>query len=450
MVLDAHGRLIAEIKEHAVPLSGGMADYGKLFNMIDNARFVLIGEATHGTEEFYRIRAKLTKHLIQHYGFAGVAVEADWPDAWRANQYVRGELDYASADPALGGFTRFPTWMWRNAAVSEFLDWLRDYNDNRATPRDKAGFYGLDLYSLNSSMAAVVDYLEKIDPQAALRARHYYGCFTQPQLKEPQKYGYAAAFGLAKSCEDEVVMQLASLQRQKAQYLSLDGYAAQEEFFCAEQNAKVVAHAEEYYRKMFFGRASSWNLRDSHMVETLYSVAEHLSRQRGEEGKLVVWAHNSHLGDARATEIGQKGEHNIGQMVRQREGDRAVLVGFSTYHGTVTAASEWDGEAERKVIRPALPESYESIFHDTGLKEFLLILRNNTELSRQLGLSRLQRAIGVIYTPETERQSHYYFSKLPEQFDALIHLNTTHALKPLDANPLWHRGEVFETYPTGL
>ncbi|HVY13438.1 MAG TPA: erythromycin esterase family protein [Alphaproteobacteria bacterium] len=450
MDISAHAQLLNEIREHAVPLMGAAADFSKLFQLIDNARFVLIGEATHGTEEFYRIRAKLTKYLIQHFGFAGVAVEADWPDAWRANQYVRGQLGYASADPALDGFTRFPTWMWRNAAVAEFLEWLRDYNDNRAAPRDKAGFYGLDLYSLHASVASVIDYLNKTDPQAALRARHYYNCFTRPGLESPQNYGYAAAAGLARSCEEDVVMQLAALQRQKADYLAQDGFAAEEAFFCAEQNAKVAASAEAYYRKMFFGRAASWNLRDSHMVETLYSLAGHLSKQRGEEARLVVWAHNSHVGDARATELGQAGEHNIGQLVRQREGGRAVLVGFSTYHGTVTAASEWNGEAERKIIQPALPESYESLFHETGMKDFMLILRDNTELSRRLNISRLQRAIGVIYAPETERQSHYFFSKLPEQFDALIHINTTHALKPLDSTPLWHRGEVFETYPTGL
>ncbi|HEU5046519.1 MAG TPA: erythromycin esterase family protein [Rickettsiales bacterium] len=450
MNIKAHSHLIQEIRNHAIQLTGHAHDYTKLLEMIGDARFVLIGEATHGTDEFYRIRAEITKQLIRYYGFSAVAVEADWPDSYRVNRYVRGHEHIHNADSALSEFLRFPTWMWRNHVIADFINWMREYNTGKSLPQDKIGFYGLDLYSLRTSIEAVLKYLDNVDPDAALRARHYYGCFTERQLYNPQEYGYEAALGLPRTCEQDVVKQLVMLRQRKFDYVKKDGFAAGEEYFHAEQNAKLVADAEEYYRSMFKGRVLSWNMRDKHMTDTLYALADHLSQQRGEVAKLVVWAHNSHVGDARATEMGSQGEFNIGQLVRQAYGNNSVLIGFSTYNGTVTAASQWDGTAEKKTVRHAMPESYEALFHETGIANFLLMLRQNDNLMHHLDISRLQRAIGVLYLPEYERQSHYFFSKLPEQFDAIIHIDRTTALQPLEPEALWHKGEVFETYPSGL
>lgn len=445
-----HNHLVQTIRNSSIQITGHPADYTPLLDMIGDARYVLIGEATHGTEEFYRVRAQITKKLIRYYGFSAVAVEADWPDAYRVNRYVRGVSNIHNANSALNEFLRFPTWMWRNEIMVEFLDWLREYNEKKMDFRQKAGFYGLDLYSLRSSVEAVVQYLDKVDPDAARRARQHYSCFEHCDSGDPQEYGYATALGITPSCEREVIRQLVELQQCRFDYLKRDGYAADEDFFCAEQNARLVIDAEKYYRTMFQGRAASWNVRDKHMTDTLYALTDHLSVQRREQAKVVVWAHNSHIGDARATEMGSQGEWNIGQLVREAHGSDSVLIGFSTYCGTVTAASQWDGHAEQKNVRPGMKESYEALFHETGIPNFMLIMRDNKKLAHQLDISRLQRAIGVLYIPQTERRSHYFFSKLPEQFDAIIHLDTTRALKPLETGGLWHKGEVFETYPSGL
>lgn len=449
--MDAHHHLLKEIRHHAIDLADEVADYTELLDTIGEARFVLIGEATHGTEEFYRIRILLTRMLISYYGFSAVAVEGDWPDCDRVNRYVRGDESLINAENALAGFTRFPAWMWRNEAVTEFLQWLRDYNSKKLLPSEKVGFYGLDLYSLNASIEAVIRYLDKVDPPAGQRARQYYGCFNHYYAKNPQEYGYAASFGLTPSCEKEVIQQLSALHRRAHDYLKSNDPTAEEDFFSAAQNAKVIMDAEHYYRTMFQGRVSSWNIRDQHMCDTLNALAAYLSHQKSETAKIVVWAHNSHIGDARATEMGERGEWNIGQLVRQQHGEQDTrLIGFSTYHGSVTAASRWDGHAERKTVRPAMAESYERLFHETGLEKFCLLLRENETLHKYLHLSRLQRAIGVLYLPETERQSHYFFSRLAEQFDAIIHIDKTTALKPLEPGGIWHQGEMFETYPSGL
>src|SRR6266550_2599125 len=293
--------------------------------------------------------AEVTKRLIVEKGFSAVAVEADWPDAYRVNRYVRGESDDRDANAALSGFERFPTWMWRNTVVLEFVEWLRDVNSARAT-NDRTGFYGMDLYSLFNSMEAVVQYLDRVDPEAARRARYRYSCFEHFG-EDSQAYGYAASFDLSRSCEDEAVRQLVEMQRQGMGYLNRTGG---DDFFDAEQNARLVKNAEEYYRSMFRGRQSSWNLRDTHMTETIEALISYL-RRHGRAAKIVVWAHNSHLGDARATEMGARGELNVGQLVRQKYGNTALLVGFTTYAGTVTAATDWDEPGERKRVRPALP-----------------------------------------------------------------------------------------------
>ncbi|MGZ5337677.1 MAG: erythromycin esterase family protein [Solirubrobacterales bacterium] len=434
------------IRREAHPLHGAAEDYDPLLESIGESSLVLIGEASHGTHEFYRERALITRRLIEEKGFTGVAVEADWPDAYRVNRYVRGARDDGDAEEALRGFRRFPAWMWRNAEVLDFVGWLRDHND-RGDPATAAGFYGLDLYSLYTSIEEVIAYLEKIDPPAAERARRRYACF-EPFAGESQEYGRAAALGISESCRAGVVEQLVELHRNSVAYLRRDGLAAEDDQFYAEQNARLVANAEQYYRTMFATGASSWNLRDTHMADTLDSLLTHLER-RGERAKVVVWAHNSHIGDARRTEMGRRGELNLGQLARLRHPDAASLVGFTTHRGTVTAASAWDAPAERKRVRAALPGSYEDLFHGVGEARFLLRFARG-EAASALREPRLERAIGVIYRPETERQSHYFNSQIGSQFDAVIHIDETRAVEPLERTAGWELGEPPETYPSAL
>jgi erythromycin esterase-like protein len=419
--------------------------FGPLWEAIGDASLVLIGEASHGTHEFYRTRAELTKALIRRKGFNIVAVEADWPDAYRANRWVGHASGDAAADAALADFTRFPRWMWRNRDVVNFLEWLHGHN----RPLDAAsrvGFYGLDLYSLHASIGAVLAYLRKVDPAAADRARYRYGCF-EDFGEDTQGYGYAATIGLSRSCEDDVVAQLVEMRRRAAEYAARDGRVAADEYFFAEQNARLVRNAEEYYRSMFAGRVESWNLRDTHMMETLEALRGHI-RQTSGHARAVVWAHNSHLGDARATQMGDRGEINLGQLVRQAHGAQARLIGFTTHTGSVTAASDWDEPSQRRRVRPSLAGSYERLFHDVGIARFLLML-DRDDLRAALAPARLERAIGVIYRPESERISHYFRARLPEQFDAVLHVDETHALEPLEP---WAREEADlpETYPSAL
>ena len=432
----------------AEPLAGSPNDYDALIEMVGEARFVLLGEASHGTHEFYRERALITKRLIYQRGFNAVAVEADWPDAYRINRFVRGEGPDLDSVDALSGFKRFPQWMWRNADVLDFVGWLREHNDEQPFPNRKTGFYGLDLYSLHASIEAVLAYLGKVDPEAAERARHHYSCFEHFG-KQIETYGYAAGFGLAPTCEDAVVQELVALRRKAMDYLQRDGQVAADAYFCAEQNARVVKNAEEYYRKMFRREVSSWNLRDTHMMESFVSLGEHLDKQ-GAPAKIVVWAHNSHLGDARATQMGERGELNLGQLVRERFGKEAVSIGFTTYTGSVTAASDWDGPAERKQVRPGHRGSYEALFHEVDTPRFFLNLRDNAQLAAQLRTEHLERAIGVIYRPETEMQSHYFQARLADQFDGIIHFDHTRAGEPLERTTEWELGEVEETFPSGL
>jgi erythromycin esterase-like protein/predicted phosphoribosyltransferase len=435
------------VRDRAIALKGDPRQYDALIDGIGDARVVLLGEATHGTHEFYRERAYITRRLITEEGFAAVAVEADWPDAYRVNRFVRESSADEEAVQALADFGRFPTWMWRNADVLDFIGWLRAHNETQAADK-RAGFYGLDLYSLRASMEAVLRYLDKVDPNAARRARRRYGCFDQFG-EEMQEYGYAASFGLHPSCEREVLTQLVELHRQRAEYASRDGRVAADDYFYAEQNARLVKNAEEYYRTMFRRRDESWNLRDRHMVDTLEELRQFLSRTRPDP-RVVVWAHNSHLGDARATEMSERGELNVGQLVREHYGASAVLVGFTTYTGTVTAASEWDGPVHRKHVRPALAGSYERMFHEVQIPRFLVPLRTDLELASALSASRLERAIGVLYLPETERASHYFHARLSDQFDFVLHFDETRAVEPLERGALWEAGEVAETFPSGL
>jgi erythromycin esterase-like protein len=440
-------RAIRVIRETATPLTGAPSDFDDLMERVGNARFVLLGEATHGTHEFYRVRAEITKRLIGERGFRAVAIEGDWPDAYRVNRYVRGRGPDQDATEALADFRRFPAWMWRNADVLDFVGWLRARNDAHP-PRERVGFYGLDLYSLRSSMEAVLRYLDEVDADAARRARLRYACFDRFG-EDARSYAHATAFGMEASCEEAVLSQLVDLQRRSARYAELDGRFLPDDHFHAEQNARVVRSAEQYYRTMLRGSVASWNLRDRHMAETLRSLVEHLDTTGPLPAKVVIWAHNSHLGDARATEMGAAGEWNLGQLVRELFPAQSLHVGFTTDHGTVTAADDWDGPARVLSVRPALQGSYESLFHATGLSRFALPTRRTTGRPA-VPEPLLQRAIGVVYRPGTERQSHYFEAHLSAQFDVVFHYDATRAVEPLERTAPWATDEPGETYPSGI
>ena|GEM_PF-18067 len=440
------------IRRVAVDAPAGVPPPDTLEKLVGDARIVLIGESSHGTHEFYEARAAITKWLIEQKGFCAVAAEADWPDAYRVNRYVRGLGEDKNANEALSGFERFPAWMWRNVVVRDFAEWLREHNRRcRSERRRESGFYGLDLYSLHRSMNEVITYLDKVDPTAAARARRRYACFDHRSADDGQAYGFAAAFGAGPSCERQAIEQLVEFQRNALAYARRDGLLAEDEAFYAQQNAQTVRNAEVYYRSMFSGRVTSWNLRDTHMAQTLQALLAHLDRyQQTDPARIVIWAHNSHVGDARATENYADGQLTLGQLVRERYREESRLIGLTTYSGTVTAASEWGGIAERKVVRPALNGSVEELFHQTGGRAFLVSPVINGGAAEPLGVVRLGRAIGVIYQPATERQSHYFHTRPADQFDAIIHIDQTQALEPLELTSQWIAGETPETYPTGL
>jgi erythromycin esterase-like protein len=449
----ASGAALASLGRAARPIEGRDDDYDELLAEISDRRVVLIGEATHGSREFYLERARITKRLIEDHGFTVVAVEADWPDAYRVNRYVMGLSNDRSAAEALEDFRRFPTWMWRNTEVVQFVDWLRERNDKISDPLRMTRFHGLDLYSLRTSIEAVVAYLDVIDPDEAQRARARYSCFDHVGA-EGQAYGFALAHERAIPCENEVVAQLISLRQQAAAYAQRDGWLAEDELFCAEQNAIVVRDAEEYYQQMYRADVSSWNLRDRHMAATLDSLLDHFDR-RGGRTKVVVWEHNSHIGDARATAMSTRGELNVGQLARQRYGEHAVaLIGLTTYDGEVTAATDWGQPARRRTVRPGLPDSYEHLLHEV-VDERLAPARfwmpmTDPEAAAVLDEARLERAIGVVYRPHTERASHYFPARLDRQFDVVVHVDRTSALQPLDDIAAWDPLEPPETYPTGI
>lgn len=411
--------------------------FADAFDRFALARVVLLGEASHGTSEFYRARAAITRRLIERHGFTIVAMEADWPDAAAIDSYVRQRPGEPMRSTP---FTRFPTWMWRNRDVDDFVEFLRHHNSGRPF-EERVGFYGLDLYSMTSSIAAVLAYLDRIDPLAAAEARARYACLA-PWSREFAAYGRASLSKGYALCEAPVTRALVDLLQKRLQYASRDG----EQFFDATQNARLVANAERYYRVMYYGSHESWNLRDQHMFDTL----QHVLAWAGTDRKAVVWAHNSHIGDARFTDMGtERGELNIGQLCRQHYGPDAALIGFGTYSGTVAAASEWDAPMEIKAVRPSRPDSYEALCHQVGQERFLLDLRRGLDASLRsvLAQPRLERYIGVIYRPETERWSHYSYASLPDQYDGFVWLDETHAVTPLPARVT--AGED-ETYPFGL
>lgn len=433
-----------ELREALIQLRNSAHDYVPLLHMCRDKSLILMGEATHGTHEFYETRVEITKRLILDQGLQAIAVEADWPAAYRVNRYVNGLGRDTTAHEALGDFRRFPLWMWRNTVILEFVDWLREYDASQPAEQ-RVGFYGLDMYSLYESIAAVLEYLDRVDPEAAREARRQYGCLDH--MSSEQRYGFGVSMGRRPSCEEEVVEQLVRLRLNAPDYVKEGGMLARDELFQAEQNARLVRNAENYYRAMFGDRISTWNLRDRHMSDTLEALQRHLSERSGKPARIAVWEHNSHLGDARATQMGDRDEHNVGQLTRERVGEEALLLGFTTYSGSVSAASAWDGPAERKTVRPALPESYEALFHEMEVNDFFLKLGDAApDILRP---PRLERAIGVLYLPRTERQSHYFRCRLPEQFDAVFHFDRTHALQPMDNVSEWSE-ECPETYPFGL
>lgn len=433
--------LQAAIRAAATPLDHAASGYTELLQALANKDFILLGEASHGTHDFYAARVEITKRLIVEHGLTAIAIEGDWPSAERVNRYVRWQGTDANANEALSDFKRFPLWMWRNTVILDFVIWLRKHNENLPA-QEQVGFYGLDMYSMYESIAAVLEYLDQVDPEAGARARQHYGCLDHKSNE--RDYGYGLALNERPSCEDEVVAQLMALREKSLMYAKPGDTVSEDEHFKAEQNARLVQSAEGYYRQMFNPRANTWNLRDSHMIETLENLYQHLSKRIQRPAKIAVWEHNSHLGDARATYMAQYGQHNVGQLARERYGDRCSLVGFTTYTGSVTAASNWDGPAERKRVRPGLQGSIEAVLHSTGLKQFYLPL--TADVAQQLRKPLLERAIGVLYLPESERASHYFDCVVPEQFDALIHFDETRALEPLDASSEWIRGEQ-ATFP---
>jgi protein-L-isoaspartate(D-aspartate) O-methyltransferase len=411
-------------------------DFGAAFDRFANRRIVLLGEASHGTSEFYRARAAITRRLVQHHGFTVIAVEADWPDAAAVNRHVRGRPK-PEGEPL--PFRRFPVWMWRNREMDRFLGWLRTHNADRDSA-SQAGFYGLDLYNMSGSIAAVLAYLDNVDPEAAEVARERYGCLT-PWQKEPSTYGRASLSSVYAACEEAVTRQCRDLLEQQFRYAPEDG----DDFLDATQNARLVASAEKYYRAMYYGGAAAWNLRDRHMFDTL----EHLLEAKGPNAKAVIWAHNSHIGDARATEMGwAREEINIGQLCRERFGQDVASIGFGTHIGTVAAANDWGGEMETMNIRPSLDDSIERCFHLSGMARGLLDLSQDEGLSAQLAEQRLQRFIGVIYRPGTERHSHYAKASLYRQFDAYVWFDRTNAVTALPG-PV-ETGKVPDTFPFGV
>jgi erythromycin esterase-like protein len=429
--------MLAQLRAAAQPWTDA-DDPGFLrqFNRYANARVVLLGEASHGTSDFYRARAAITRHLILEHGFNIVAVEADWPDAAAVDRLTGG---HGSVDAPYPAFERFPTWMWRNTDVADFVRWLAEHNA-RQPPARQTRFYGLDIYSMAQSMAAVLAYLDNVDHEAAGIARQRYGCLD-PWRQDPAAYGMAVLTRRHEDCEQAVMAQLRELLEKRLDYAGRDG----ERFFDAAQNARLVASAERYYRAMYYGSAQSWNLRDTHMFETL----ENALRVHGPAARAIVWAHNSHIGIAAGTEMGQeRGEINIGQLCREHFGDAAIAIGMGTHCGTVAAASEWDGPMEVKKVLPSLAQSYEFQMHQTGIPRFMLDLRDaDAGLRQRLETPRLERFIGVIYRPETERQSHYAKASLPQQFDAYLWMDQTHAVEPL---PGPQGAGTPETWPFGL
>jgi erythromycin esterase len=429
-LIDAVARVQRPLRNHN--------DLDVLLDEIADRKVVLLGEASHGTSEFYSWRRRISERLIREKQFSFIAVEGDWPDCYTFNRYVKQLPDAgANARAVAHAFDRWPTWMWANEDVVELIEWLHDYNDGLALG-ERVGFYGLDVYSLWESIDAVIRYLERIDPDAATVTRRSYACFD-PYHQDVQAYARATAL-VPTSCESEAVQALIELRRKAAHYRE-DGA---DSFFNAEQNALVARNAERYYRAMVLGGPDSWNLRDTHMIETLDRLLEHY----GPAAKAVVWEHNTHVGDARATDMARSGLVNVGQLARQEWGVQEVyIVGFSSYEGSVIAGDEWGAPMERMRVPPAVRGSWEAVLHEAGPQDKLILSRDlagNEDAAKTRG----HRAIGVVYDPEWERAGNYVPTRLPDRYDALIHIDESHALHPLHMPA--HAEEIPDTYPSGM
>lgn len=428
----------ANIQDHAI--THRIDD--TLLDAIGDAHYVLLGEATHGTHEFYMKRAQITRRLIEEKGFTIVALEADWSAALHMHRFIQGSHRKQEVLDALSEFKVFPLWMWRNQEMLTFIAWLASYNQT-CRPARTVGIYGLDLYSLHASMKAVINYLYSVDPALAKEAIRQYSCFDMAG-QNPQDYGFNVEHGLVASCADVAKQQLERLQQ--GDYVT-DRHKEDELFFAA-QHARVVVNAEQYYRSMFNPQLSSWNLRDTHMADTVDQLVAHYHVQ-GRPAKVVVWAHNSHVGDARATYMGTE-QLNIGQLMRERHGHKTYIVGFTTYNGTVAAADDWDTPVKLKHVRSAIEGSYEQLFHSFGYEQFLLLLHDNHKRLLDFGDAYAERAIGVIYRPQAELQSHYFQARIEDQFNAVMHIDRTSALQPLDRTAGWQEDQLDETYPMGV
>lgn len=421
-----------------------------LSDLIGDARIVLMGEATHGTTEFYQARMSLSRYLIEKKGFQAIAVEGDWASVFPIHDYCQGRHPLANATQALSQFKRFPSWMWRNTEMVEFIKQLRLYNNGTQNRAEKVGFYGLDLYGLGESIEAIIDSLKRYDPELAKKAVERYACFDHMPF-DAQRYAYLTDKSLKNSCLHEVTRQLLDTYRMVYGRLNLDNDLHEKERqFYVTQNARVISNAEHYYRSLFEPHHVTWNIRDQHMVDTLQNIISHIETLTNKPAKVIVWAHNSHVGNALATEMSERQEVNVGQLVRERFNTSVFSLGFSTAIGSVTAASNWGGDTKYLSINPPIHGGYERLFHQLKEKNFLLNLLEDTRLTHLLQVPQLQRAIGVIYRPDTERMSHYYFSRLAYQFDAMIHFDQTHALTPLKHHTTHRKDtELPETYPSG-
>lgn len=425
-------KLAERIRAHAQPLLGRLSDFDPILEQIGDRSIVLLGEATHGTHEFYSARSAITRRLIEEKGFSAIALEADWPDALSINRFVTGHASDSQALDSLKAFQRFPMWMWRNSVVLDLIEWLWSHN-HRETTAHKAGVYGIDLYSLYKSMKEVVTYLETVDRSAAKRARSLYSCFDH-YGQDPVRYGRYVRVGAQESCERNAIKVATDLFERRQVDLANQSSHDSDEFFYAARNAELVINAESYYRNLFSPLVNTWNVRDRHMADTVDALLEHLQSQaqsQGRPAKIIIWAHNSHIGDDRATEMGWQGQWNIGQLLRERHPGDTFHLGFTTFEGTVTAATQWDHPPELKTVLPALPDSFEALFHRVLVPNFYLDL-SSPEISGPLSEPRLERAIGVIYSPDTERISHYFQARLSEQFDAVMHFDDTREVSALD------------------
>lgn len=440
--------LLQALFNEAVEPLPGMTDerFASHFDSFSDYQVVLLGDGSHGTSEFYQARAEITKRFIEKHGYTMVAVEADWPDAEIIDRYVRMRPNVAVD---LEPFKRFPTWMWRNEELRALVKWMREWNQQQPPDR-RAGFYGLDLYSMGTSIRTVIDYLDRVDPELAKAARKRYGCL-EPWVEDPTAYGLAALRGM-RDCEHHVTEMLCDLLKKRLEYIEHDALDG-EEYQSGAQNAYLVRDAERYYKAMFWNSSSSWTLRDTHMFDTLNRLLQH---HPSSPNKAIVWAHNSHVGDARYTSMGiRRDEVNIGQLCRQRLGrENVAILGCGTHTGTVAAAHTWGDDMEVMAVRPSRRDSWEMVAHQTGVPIFLLDLRHDRiDPALRAALSaenRLERFIGVIYRPDTELLSHYSQAFLHEQFDGYIWFDRTEAVKPLDVVQPTKALRTEETHPFGL